>query len=212
MFVQKFTFNPFKENTYLLYTDTKEAVIIDAGCQILEERNLLFQFILEKELKITHLLNTHCHLDHVFGNFFCKKKYNIPLYAHQNEVPVLNSCPQVAEMYGFRPYDHLDKIDVFIDEKQEILVGNEVLKILFVPGHAPGHLAFWHEEDNFVISGDVLFKESIGRTDFPLCSHTDLMNSIKNVLFLLPDDCKVYCGHGHETTIGHEKKHNSYLV
>ncbi len=212
MFIQKFTFNPFQENTYILYTDTKEGVIIDAGCQTLEERNLLFQFVEEKELKITHLLNTHCHLDHVFGNFFCKKKYNVPLYAHQNEVPVLNFCPQSAQMYGFRPYDHLDKIDIFIDEKQEILVGNEVLKILFVPGHAPGHLAFWHEKDNFVINGDVLFKGSVGRTDFPLCSHADLMNSIKNVLFLLPDDCKVYSGHGSETTIGYEKKYNPYLV
>lgn len=211
MFIQKFTFNPFRENTYVLYTSDQQAVIIDAGCQTLEERNILFGFIEEKQLKVSYLLNTHCHLDHVMGNFFCKKKYNVPLYAHKNEVPVLEACPQVAQMYNFKPYDHLEKIDVFIDETQTINVGNETLKILFVPGHAPGHLAFWHEMDNFVANGDVLFRESVGRTDFPLCNHQDLMNSIKNTLFLLPDDCKVYCGHGTETTIGHEKKYNPYL-
>ncbi len=212
MFVQKFTFNPFRENTYILYTSSKEAVIIDAGCQTIEEHQIIYDFVEEKALKITHLLNTHCHLDHVLGNFWCKKKYNVPLFAHKNEVPVLNACPKMSEIYNFRPYDHLDTIDVFIDETQEINVGNETLKTLFVPGHAPGHLAFWHENDNFVVNGDVLFRESVGRTDFPLCSHTDLMRSIKNVLFLLPNDCKVYSGHGGETTIGHEKIHNPYLL
>lgn len=208
--IKTFVFNGFQENTYILYDDEKQGIIIDPGCQMHAERQMIVNFLEREEITLVRLLNTHCHLDHVFGNLFFQKTYHLKLEAHQAEIPVLNACEAVAKMYNMLPYD-ASQIDSFLEEGQKIVLGDTVLDILHLPGHAPGHLGFVNHQQKWIISGDVLFKGSVGRTDFPLCSHQDLINSIKNKLFLLGDDYIVYTGHGKTTTIGEEKKTNPFL-
>jgi hydroxyacylglutathione hydrolase len=205
------TFNAFSENTYLIYTDSKECAVVDPGTSNFEERQYLKQCIEDNGLIVKYLLNTHAHIDHVLGNDFVKKTYQVPYLLHRFDLPVLLSNMDRAEFYGFKGYVGADP-DAYLDEGNQVKLGNEVLDILFVPGHAPGHIAFYHKNSNQLWAGDVLFKRSIGRTDFPYCSHADLMNSIKNKLFLLPEQTIVYPGHGPETTIGYEKLHNPYLI
>lgn len=208
--IQKFTFNPFQENTYVLYDETKEAIIIDPGCNSTDERKVLTDFVDQNELTIVKLLNTHCHIDHVFGNQFIKDTYQIKLHMHELDVPTLKAAKTAADLYQIKPFIESEP-DVFITEEDRITFGNASLEILFVPGHAPGHLAFLHQEQKFVINGDVLFNGSIGRTDFPGCSHEDLISSIRNKMYALEDDVTVYSGHGPETTIGHEKQFNPFV-
>ncbi len=205
--IQKFTFNPFQENTFVLFDDTKEAVVIDPGCNSTAENKVLTDFIEEKDLKVVKLLNTHCHIDHVFGNQFIKDKYQVQLYMHELDVPTLKAAKLAADMYQIKPFTESEP-DIFISEKDTIEFGESSLEILFVPGHAPGHVAFLHRAQKFMISGDVLFNGSIGRYDFPGCSKEDLIASLQNVLYKLDDAVTVYPGHGPETTIGHEKTHN----
>lgn len=208
--IRHFVFSAFSENTYILNDETKEAVIIDPGCNSPEEQKRLTDFIAKEELKVVKLLNTHCHLDHVFGNQFVKDTYGVELYIHKLDLANLQNGPSVALFYGVQPFVP-SQADVFIDEGDTITFGNSVLEIIFVPGHAPGHIAFVHREQKFTISGDVLFYEGIGRYDFPNSSYNDLMHSIREKMFKLGDDFEVYSGHGPKTTIGHEKKHNPFL-
>lgn len=204
------TYNAFSENTYLIYADNKECAIVDPGTSNFDERQNLKQCIEDNGLIVKYLLNTHAHIDHVLGNDFVKKTYQVPYLLHRFDLPVLHSNIDRAEYYGFKGYIGTEP-DGYLDEGDQILLGSEVLDVLFVPGHAPGHIAFYHKNSNQLWAGDVLFRRSVGRTDFPFCSHADLMASIKNKLFLLPDQTKVYPGHGPETTIGFEKQHNPYL-
>ncbi|MCH7408310.1 MBL fold metallo-hydrolase [Belliella sp. DSM 111904] len=205
-----FTFNPFMENTYILFDETKEAVIFDPGCYEKEEQNTLLTFIENEGLTVKYLINTHCHIDHVLGNAFIKRKFNVPLLIHQNEVPVLKSVIAYASNYGFPAFEETAP-DHFIDENNTIDFGNTQLKIKFIPGHAPGHLVFYHEPSKICIAGDTLFQGSIGRTDLPGSNHDDLIKYIKSSLFTLPDDLVVYPGHGEETSIGFEKEHNPFV-
>lgn len=208
--VEVLTFNQFSENTYILFDETKEAVIIDPGCSNYEERMELKSLIEGRGLIVKHLLNTHAHIDHVLGNDFVKKTWGVKYHLHRFDLPVLQSCADRADFYGFPGYVGAE-VDVFIDEGDIIKFGNSQLTILFVPGHAPGHVAFISEADLLCVSGDVLFKRSVGRTDFPHCNHNDLINSIKNKLFKLPDNMVVLPGHGGFTTIGDEKLNNPYV-
>lgn len=209
--IQVFTFNAFQENTYVVYDEaTLEAAVIDPGCHSSTEQSKLKNFIETNLLKVKYLLNTHCHIDHVLGNWFVKNTYNVPLYIHQLDLPTLRSVPTQASMYGMAPYEPAEP-DIFLEEGQRILLGTSGLDVLFVPGHAPGHVAFYNAEQHFCIGGDVLFRESVGRTDFPGCNHSHLIKSIKEKLFTLPDETIVMPGHGPNTTIGHEKIHNPYV-
>ncbi|MCU0444417.1 MAG: MBL fold metallo-hydrolase [Microscillaceae bacterium] len=208
--IQSFVFSPFYENTYLLFDDTHEAVVIDPGCYELPECNELKNFIQQNELKVVKLLNTHCHIDHVFGNQFIKNTYGVKLYMHAQDVPTLKGNKFASEMFGMKGFVESEP-DVFVEEGETITFGDSSLEILFVPGHAPGHIAFVSKPQKFVFSGDCLFRESIGRTDFPNCNHQDLIDSITQKLFPLGDDFTVYSGHGPTTTIGHEKKFNPFL-
>lgn len=208
--LQHFTFSPFAENTYVLYDETKEAVIIDPGCHTAQEQTQLQTFIERKQLQVVKLLNTHCHLDHVFGNQFIKETFGVKLYMHQKDLPTLKAAKIAAEMYGIRPFVE-SEADEFLEEGEQVSFGNSQMDILFVPGHAPGHIAFVVPEQKFVLSGDVLFRQSIGRTDFPGCSYEQLMDSIRSKILPLGDDFTVYSGHGPETTIGFEKQHNPFL-
>ncbi|MDX1903928.1 MAG: MBL fold metallo-hydrolase [Thermonemataceae bacterium] len=208
--IASFTFNPFAENTFVLYDESGEALIIDAGCYHPEEERQLQSFIEKKELKVVKLLNTHCHLDHVFGNEFIKKTFKVACYAHQAEEFNIGLLDKASMMFGI-PKQISTHIDNYIAENELITFGNSYLKVLFTPGHSPGHIVFYNEEQKFCINGDVLFRRSIGRTDLPGGNHTQLLSSIKNQLFCLPDDTIIFSGHGERTSIGYEKQHNPFL-
>jgi glyoxylase-like metal-dependent hydrolase (beta-lactamase superfamily II) len=209
--VKAFVFNPFQENTFVLYDDTSECVVIDPGCSDEHERKTLASFITQQRLKVKLLLNTHCHIDHVLGNAFVKETYKVNLLIHREEKAVLKAAEVYAPGYGFPMY-HDVAADGYLEEGDYVKFGNQSLTVLFVPGHSPGHVAFYDERNRLVIGGDVLFYNSVGRTDLPGGNHELLINSIHTKLFTLPDYVKVYCGHGPETTIGFEKKTNPFCA
>jgi hydroxyacylglutathione hydrolase len=207
--IKSFIFNAFMENTYILYDETKECVVIDPGCYDQRERNIVSEFIKEKNLKVVKLLNTHCHIDHVLGNDFIKKEFNVDLYIHKLEEATLKSVEVYAPAYGFKNYEQT-KADFYLSEGVDVNFGNSTLAVMFAPGHAPGHVVFYSKEQNFLIGGDVLFRRSIGRTDLPGGDHETLIKSIKTKLFPLDNETVVYSGHGDVTNIGHEKKYNPF--
>ena len=209
--IQGFVFNPFLENTYILYDETKECVIIDPGCSNDEERKELSDFIKEENLKPVKLLNTHCHIDHVFGNSFVAKKYNLGLEIHEDDLQVLHSLPQVSHLYGLNAEESIEPSS-FLNEGDIVKFGNSSLEIFFTPGHSPGSISFYNKEQKLIVGGDVLFQGSIGRTDLPGGDHETLLTSIREKLFTLDDDFIVFSGHGEETTIGFEKKNNPFLA
>ena len=209
--VKAFTFSPVQENTYILYNEQKKAFIIDPGCYFDEEREELASFLKQTELTPVQLLNTHCHLDHVFGNKWIYETYSLELHLHANEKQVLDYAPASGLMWNL-PFDNYNGPLNWLNEGDEIVMGEDKLTVLFTPGHAPGHVCFYCKAQNFVIGGDVLFRESIGRTDLPGGHHQTLLNSIRSKLFVLPNETIVYSGHGPATTIGHEKKHNPFLA
>jgi hydroxyacylglutathione hydrolase len=209
--VKKFTFNPFGENTYVLYDHTRECVVIDPGCYEKEEEHELVEFITSHNLIVKKVINTHCHIDHVLGNAFIKRKFNVPFVIPPLEEPVLRAVMSYAGNYGFQQYQDATP-DSFIHEGDTLTVGDQTLTTLFVPGHSPGHMAFYDSTAKILIGGDVLFYNSIGRSDLPGGNHDTLINSIHQKLFILPDDVTVYCGHGPETTIGFEKRTNPFCA
>jgi glyoxylase-like metal-dependent hydrolase (beta-lactamase superfamily II) len=208
--IKSFTFNSFEENSYVLYDETGECVIIDPGCHLPEEENELVHFISNKNLKPVKLLNTHCHIDHILGNYFVSKKFNLLPEYHQDETRVLESSAYVSQLYQI----HLNPSPVavhFLNEGDTVKFGNSELSVIFTPGHSPGSVTFFNQQEKFMISGDVLFMQSIGRTDLPGGSYEALMESIIGKLLPLGDDIKVYCGHGPATTIGAERRSNPFL-
>ncbi|MTI32591.1 MBL fold metallo-hydrolase [Xanthovirga aplysinae] len=209
--IKSFTFNPFMENTYLLFDETKECIVVDPGCYENHEKQELTEFISNKELKVVQLLNTHCHIDHVLGNQFIKDTYGVELAIHPSDTPTLKSVEVYAPQYGFPNYQ-TNVAESFLEEGNKIRFGNSELEILFVPGHAPGHVAFFNQKQQMLVSGDVLFQNSIGRTDLPGGDFDTLINSIQQKLFPLGDEITVYAGHGPTTTIGHEKHHNPFCA
>ncbi|MDX1909922.1 MAG: MBL fold metallo-hydrolase [Saprospiraceae bacterium] len=209
--VQVFEFNPFGENTYVVWDETGECVLFDPGCYTHEERDTLKVFIEKNNLRPVRLINTHCHLDHVFGNPFVVKTWGIGLEIHEGEWPVLARFEQVCQMYGV-PFSEAQPMPVnFLSGGEILTFGNTRLKILYTPGHSPASLSFYNEDEGYVIAGDVLFYESIGRTDLPGGDFDTLIKSIRTQLFALPDETLVYPGHGPSTTIRHEKEYNPFL-
>lgn len=209
--IEKFTFNPFEENTYVVYDETGAGVVIDPGCFEPQERLTLERFITENKIQIQYLLNTHCHIDHVLGNSFVKEKYQVPFLIHAQEEPVLRSVKAYAPAYGFSHY-HEVLPDQFLSPGQTVDFGNTSLEILFVPGHSPGHVAFYHRDSRSLLIGDVLFERSIGRTDLPGGNFDTLIQSIHTKVFSLPDDVILYPGHGNTTTVGDEKAFNPFCA
>jgi len=209
--IKIFTFNAYSENTYVLYDETKECVIIDPGMYDGAEQNELATFIKAEALKPVLLLNTHCHLDHIFGNKFVFDTWGLKPQFHPGELPILQAVPGYAPQMGFTRYELSPEPDTFLSETGTISFGNSTLQLIFAPGHSPAHLCFYSKADHFLIGGDVLFYGSIGRTDLPGGNHQQLIQNIKEKLFVLPDDCKVYPGHGPATTIGFEKQHNPFF-
>src|SRR5882672_1473217 len=209
--IQTFTFNAFSENTFVVFDETNEAVIIDPGCYSREEQKELNSFIEDNGLKIKLILNTHCHIDHVLGNHFVKDQYKVPLLLHKIEGPQLRAVKNYAPVYGFDGYREAEP-DQFIDEKVVITFGNSKWGIIFLPGHSPGHIGFYDDQEKILFGGDVLFAGSIGRTDLPGGDFDTLIKSIHQQIFTLSDDVVVYPGHGPTTTVGEEKISNPYCA
>jgi glyoxylase-like metal-dependent hydrolase (beta-lactamase superfamily II) len=209
--VHKFTFNPFQENTYVVADDNGNCAIFDPGCYYPQEKELIVKFIDENKLKPVRLINTHCHLDHIFGNKFIAETYNLKLEIHKGELPVLDSAPIVCQNYGIPYPDESPQPGNFLEEGDMVEFGSTQLKILFTPGHSPASISFYEPNDKFLIAGDVLFYDSIGRTDLPGGDYHTLINSIKEQLFPLDNEVTVYSGHGQDTTIGREKLLNPFL-
>ena len=204
-------FNPFMENTYVLSDDTKEAIIVDPGCYVPRENLQLTDYIEKEQLKPVMLINTHGHIDHVFGNKFVKEKYNIELYIHEKDLTTLQQVKEYAPAYGFDNFEEAVP-DHFLDEGDTVKFGHSSLEVLFVPGHAPGHIALVERSQKLCVSGDVLFHRSIGRTDLPGGDTDQLISSIHHQLFALPGDTVVYAGHGETTTIEDEMMYNPFCA
>ena len=210
MDIKSFVFNAFYENTYLLSSANGETLIIDPGCYESFEKKELTDFIKINKLNPIAIINTHCHIDHVLGNDYLKKLYEIPLWIPATEKNLLKSVSTYAPTMGIQGYEEAQP-DIMLSEKDMIKFGSEELEILYAPGHSEGHLMFYHAADQLLISGDVIFRESIGRTDLPGGNFKTLEKSIKNQVYTLPDTVKIYPGHGPSTTVGHEKKKNPFI-
>ncbi len=208
--VQPFTFNPLQENTYVLYNEKKECCIIDPGCYFDYEEKAVLDFVQQNGLKPVLLLNTHCHLDHIFGNHFIHQTFGLPLHLHPLEEQVLQFGPATGQKWNLEFTNYNGPLQ-FITETDVLKLGDEELHILFTPGHSPGSISFYSKAHKFLISGDVLFEGSIGRTDLPGGSFDVLETSIKTQLYTLPSDVIVHPGHGESTTIGDEAKTNPFV-
>ena len=208
--IKSFAFNPFSENTYIIFNENKNAFIIDPGDFSEVENNILNQFIVDNELKVQNILLTHAHIDHVLGLQKAFDKYKVPILMHDLEKEILDRNPMDANRFGFffKPFE--GEIS-YLNENEIISVDEDEFKILHVPGHSPGHIAFYSEAQKFIISGDVLFEGSIGRTDLYKGDAQELLKSIREKLFVLEDETKVYNGHGNPTTVGFEKSYNPFF-
>jgi len=208
--IETFTFNPYQENTYLLIDQEGNCVIIDPGMHSLQEQSYFKDFIVNNNLKPTLLLNTHCHIDHVLGNHFIHENWGLIPNFHEFEVPVLVSVENYAPQMGFR-YETSPIPETFLQDKEIIEFGGHKIEAIFAPGHSPGHLCYYIADQKILIGGDVLFQNSIGRTDLPGGDHQTLLNSIQKRIYRLPENVEVYPGHGPTTTIGFEKKTNPFV-
>lgn len=208
--IKSFAFNPFSENTYVLFNDKGSAFLVDPGNFSDSETDLLGKFITENNLKIQNILLTHAHIDHVLGLQWAFDKFQVPVLMHELDFEVLERNPLSAQQFGFffKPFDGEIK---YIKENDELSLDDDTLIVLHVPGHSPGSVAFYSNAQKFAVSGDVLFEGSIGRTDLYKGNHLQLLNSIRTKLFTLDDDTKIYNGHGNPTTIGFEKQYNPFL-
>lgn len=208
--VKVFVFNPFQENTYLLYDETGECIIIDPGCATLEEELKLNGFINAQNLVPVALINTHTHIDHILGNNFIGNTYRLKPLIHPAGEIFLQHAPEHGKLFGFNVPEMI-RPEKYVKEGDHINFGNSVLEVLYTPGHVDGSICLVSHSDRFVITGDVLFNGSIGRTDLPTGNFEILEESITTKLYALPDDYTVYPGHGPATTIGDEKSGNLFV-
>lgn len=211
MLIESLTFNAFEENTYILIDETGKAAIVDPGCYEREEEMALKQFVEQRNLSVQYVLNTHCHVDHVLGNEFAKVTFKAPLLIPAHEQSTLRSVKTYAPSYGFAKYRESEP-DGFLNEGDRIQLGATQLDILFLPGHSAGHIGLYDKVSGQLVSGDVLFYHSIGRTDLPGGHHQTLLRNIQQKLFVLPEEVVVYPGHGQVTTIGEEKINNPFCA
>ena len=208
--ITSFCFNPFQENTYIISHTNKDCWIIDPGCYTLQEQKILTSFIEKNELKPVRLVNTHCHLDHIYGNKFVADEYQLELGIHEKEMMILQRAAMSARMFGAKIPEACEP-SYFIKEKETLTLVDVVYDILFTPGHSPGSICFSNTEEKYAIVGDVLFAGSIGRTDLPAGDYDTLIKSIKTQLLVLDDTTEIFNGHGSSTTIGEEKRSNPFL-
>ena len=211
MKVQSFTFNPFQENTYIIYDETKECLIIDPGCHTKKEENILQDFITNHSLNPVKLINTHCHIDHILGNKFVSDMWNIELYMHKADIPLLENAKSISALYGFNNYKLSPSPKHYLEDGDILKFGKNYFEVIYTPGHAPGHICLYNQENKLLIAGDVIFQTSIGRTDLPGGDYNTLMTSIKTKLLPLPKKTKIFCGHGPSTILEYEKQNNPFL-
>ena len=211
MNIKIFTFNQFFENTFIISDSTNECIIIDPGCYDKNEKQILQDYILSNNLVPTRLINTHCHIDHILGNNFVSKTWDLELEIHHKDIVLLKNSKDIADLYGFVNYEKSPITNKFLVEGDIIEFGKSNLEVLFTPGHAPGHISLYSKNENFIISGDVLFNNSIGRTDLPGGNYNTLIDTIKSKFLCLDDSTVVYCGHGPSTTVGKERINNPFL-
>ncbi len=210
MNIKTFTVNGFAVNSFLLYDDSHECLIIDPGYYEQHEKDRLLRFIAENELIPVRVLNTHCHVDHILGNRYVCEQFHIPLSIHEQDQFLLNRASQMGEIFGFK-VDSSPPVDNYLKQGDTVRFGNTEIEVIHTPGHSPGSVSFYHKPDGFIIVGDVLFAGSIGRTDLPKGDYKTLISSIVNKLVILPAETVVYPGHGPSTTIGHEHDTNPFL-
>jgi glyoxylase-like metal-dependent hydrolase (beta-lactamase superfamily II) len=208
--IQSFTFNPFQENTYIIFNEHKDCWIVDPGMSNSSEEKVLCDYILANHLVPKAILNTHAHIDHILGIDFVANKYGIPFFLHEKELPILNNASNTAKMFGFQ-YNGVQTVPKFISEKEALKLGDDTLSVKFVPGHSPGSIAFYYQGGNWIISGDALFAGSIGRTDLMFGDYNTLINSIKTQLLTLAGNTIIYSGHGPQTNILTERESNPFL-
>ncbi len=209
--VHYFAFGPFQENTYILWDETKECIVLDPGNSNASENKKLTDFITQNNLTLKQLILTHAHLDHISGNKYIFDTYGLLPEVHKDDLYFIEKQLATANMYGIT-VEQSPMPNKYINEGDIVSFGNSSLKTLHTPGHSPGSISYYNLEDKFIIGGDVLFYGSIGRTDLPLGHHDTLIKSIKDKLFPLGDDMKVYSGHGMPTSIGFERTHNPFLI
>ncbi len=209
--IKIFQFNPFQVNTYVVSDASRECVIIDPACQDGKEREMLSSFIDGHQLQPVYVLNTHAHVDHLPGVDYCIKKYGIPFLLHRDDNVLLEQAVNQGLMFGF-DIEKPPVPDKFLSEGDILAYGLSALEVLHVPGHSPGSVVFKNSRENFLITGDVLFNGSIGRTDLPGGNYDALIKGIRNKLMILDDNYAVYPGHGPSSTIGMERKHNPFLI
>lgn len=208
--IKAFTFSPISENTYVLYNNDGKAIIIDPGCYFPNEQETLKDFLTDNSLSPVYLLNTHCHLDHVFGNKWVHETYGLEPHLHPNEQAMLALAPVSGERWGL-PFQNYTGPLHFLNDGDTVLLGETEIQVILAPGHSPGSICFYIPTQGDLIGGDVLFRGSIGRTDLPGGDSETLLNSIREKLWVLPDETVVYSGHGIKTTIGYEKRNNPFL-
>ncbi len=212
MRLNRFQFNMLPVNTYVMWDETsRECAVVDAGCYHPKEEETLARFIEENRLTVKYLLATHLHFDHSFGNAFVADRYNVPLLASQADEFLLQRMPEQCQMFGIPLRGKVQSIGQYITEDTILYLGDEELRVIPLPGHSPGGVAFYAPQSGFLLSGDSLFERSIGRTDFMGGDFDTLITSLRTRLLPLPDDTVVYPGHGPETTIGDERRNNPYL-
>jgi len=208
--IKIFTHNIYQMNAYLLYDETGEGVLIDAGNSNEEELQQIIDFVEQEKITLTKLLNTHAHIDHIVGNDAIIETFNVKLYAHKASLNFYKTADQYGASLGFKINNpHLP--DVFIEDGEEVKFGNTTLKVLYTPGHADGSVCFYDKENDYVVVGDVLFQQSIGRTDLPTGDFDLLAESIRNKLYTLPPDTEVFPGHGPSTRISYENLDNPFV-
>ncbi len=208
--IQSFTFNGFAENTYLLVNNKKQCWIIDPGMYDATETAYLDQYIADNCLQPQAVINTHTHIDHIFGVQAMMDKYKIPFGIHEKDQPVLAGAVGAAMLFGFK-LGAAPKPTFFVREEESLMLGDDEIDVRFTPGHSPGSVSFYYAPGKWVVSGDALFQGSIGRTDLPGGNFDTLINAIRTQLFTLPEETTVYSGHGPATTIGNEKMYNPFL-
>ncbi|MPM67584.1 Hydroxyacylglutathione hydrolase GloC [bioreactor metagenome] len=212
MKIKIFEFNPLGVNTYVLYDETGECIVVDASCFFPDENELLLNFILDNNLVVKHLVNTHLHFDHVFGVNFMASQFGLKLQAHRDDIFLLEKMSEQLQLFGFNTnVDYTPEVGRYLSEDDVISFGEQQLKVLHVPGHSPGSIVFYNEREQFAVVGDVLFNGSIGRTDLLGGNFEQLIEGIRTKLFTLPDKTEIYPGHGPKTTIGREKRDNPFV-
>ncbi len=209
--VEKFVVNPLQENSYVVSDDSGKCIFIDPGFYFPEECNDVKNYVKVNNLKPVLIANTHCHFDHIMGVEFLRKEFGIPFIAHPDDAFWIVNAIEQGKMFGF-DMDPVNAPDSFFQNNEALKFGNTSFEILHIPGHSPGHVVFYSKVANVLIAGDVLFHGSIGRSDLPGGDHQKLVSNIKDKLFKLPDETKVFCGHGPETFLGSEKKSNPFLI